>query len=127
MDQINTSDLSLVAAEDLDSYQYCIVALNASGNMILSDNGEDVVIDVGILQDKPKDTEAGEVRHACGKVSKIVYGDEVSIGDKLKSNASNGRAVPVSTAARYLGIALVSGSNGTVGSILLEPGYYAAS
>ena len=113
-------DLSYVAGEDLSSYQYYIVGLNTSRQLLLADGDETIAI--GVLQNKPQSGEAGSVRESAG-ISKVKYGGTVTVGARLK--ASGGKAVVTTTAGdRVIGIAQIAGVLNDVGSVLLQPGPY---
>lgn len=92
-DQIYATDVTREAAEDLDSYQFCVVGLDSSNKALLSDGGVDVIIDFGILQNKPKSGEGAQIRRCTGQESDVRYGGTVAVGDYLKSNGYNGRMI----------------------------------
>jgi len=120
---IDASDLSLVAAEDLSEKQFYIVSLTSDGEITLADGGADCVIDIGVLQNKPESGYVGTVRYACGKKTKVKLGGTVTIG--ARATASSGTAIITTTeGARTLGIFTKAGSTGEIGELLLEPGYY---
>lgn len=123
MENISASDLSLVAAEDLSDYQFYIMSLTSDGEITLADGGDDNVLDIGVLQNKPESGRVGTVRHACGKKTKVKLGGTVTIG--AHATSSSGTAIVTTTAgARTLGIFTKAGSSGEIGELLLEPGYY---
>lgn len=113
----NGLDFSLPASADLSASQYCFVSVNSSAQLALGTRG---VLAAGVLQDGPAAAgRAGRVRP--NGVTKVVYGGSVTAGQALVSDA-NGKAVNASSADNdYMGIALVSGSSGDVGEMLLQP------
>lgn len=114
-------DLSLKAAEDLDTYQFYIVGVDTSGTALLADGSE--AAPIGPLQNKPKSGQAAQIRHMG--VSKVKFGGSVTAGSKLK--ASSGKAVATTTNNDwYIGIALSSGSTNEIGTMLCVQGYIGA-
>jgi hypothetical protein len=122
MDQINASDIGyLPAGEDLDDYQFCPVGILASdGACYLADGTETIVL--GILQNKPLTGEPCTIRHACGKMTKVLVGSGgCTIGARGK--ASDGTMIITTTSTdRILGIFMSENSEGEYASFLLEPG-----
>lgn len=95
-------DTTLEAAEDLSAVQFYAVGLDSNGKACIADGDE--VISFGILQNKPKITEAAGIRRA-GKSKAIVAGS-ITIGDQLKPDGSTGRLTTASANDRYIAIAL---------------------
>lgn len=108
--------ISLEAGEDLDSYQHYAVGLNSSGEMILADGDE--VCFIGILQGKPKDTEAGAV--AIGGITKAVLGGSVSVGDPLKPDGSAGKLVEQTSGESVGRVLKIDGVSGQIATVLLR-------
>jgi hypothetical protein len=114
-------DESGEAGEDLDDYQYYLVGLNSSGDVVLADGTESVVM--GPLQNKPKSGEAASYR-IIGK-SKVKYGGSVTVGAKLK--ASSGKAIATTTNTDwFVGIATKAGSTNEIGEMICTRGYVSA-
>jgi hypothetical protein len=59
--------------------------------------------------------------HAYG-ILPVEYGDDVTLGAPLTAD-SVGRAVPAAEGAYYAGFAEELGGEGTIGSLLISPGY----
>lgn len=116
-------DDSKVASADLSAKQYYGVKLHSTvGQIALGAAVTDVLY--GILQDKPKEGEAGRVRvHGISKA--IVDGNAgaIAIGDKLGSDA-NGKLVKAHTADRpiaAIALAAATVDNARI-AVLLTPG-----
>lgn len=55
-------------------------------------------------------------------IALVKYGGNVAVGDLLTSDA-NGQAIATTTASnRVIGVAMVSGVSGDIGSVLVSPG-----
>jgi hypothetical protein len=108
-------DVTLIASADLSAQQFRIVKLTSTGVAVA--NATDLN-QVGVLQDKP-----AALGIACNVrwngVSKVRYGGNVAIGDRLTSDA-NGAAVVATTGKQVVGIATAAGVSGDVGSILVQ-------
>jgi hypothetical protein len=114
--EIDTLDISLLAATDLSSYQYCFVKITAANTVNVCGAGEACV---GILQNKP--SAAGQAaRVRVFGVSRILAdGVGIGFGDKVGSGASGVGTVMVSNKDIFAGIALDSSAASTYGSVLL--------
>lgn len=111
----NEQAISVPASGDLSSDQYKFVVINSSGQLaVVSAAGGDAD---GVLADKPSAAgRAGKLVY--GGKTKVLYGGSVTAGEKLQSNAS-GQAITAALGDHVLGKALVDGSSGDVGEILL--------
>ena len=116
-------DISLEAAADYytTSYQYYIMKVNSDSRAELA--GAANAASIGILQNKPKQFEAAEVRRVG--ISKVLCGAAVTIGDKVTGDSAS-KAVTATAKQRYVGIALETGADGRYISILNEFGYVPA-
>lgn len=109
--------LSLVASVDLSAYIHCAVAVDANGKAALPTAGGFIV---GVLTDKQVAGQAVSVQH--GGVAQWKLGGTVDEGDRVVVDAS-GQAVTATAQQRadgkVVGICLVGGGSGALGSILL--------
>ena len=102
---------------DFSTKQFLFLNLSAAGVVSVAGAGEAII---GVLQNKPAAaSRACEVRRLG--VTKIVLGGTVTVGAKLKSDAS-GAAVAASTGNLYGGICLEAGDAADTVSILMEIG-----
>lgn len=117
-------DLSLQTAADYHttSKQYYIMKVDTNGRACLA--GAAHAASFGILQNKPKIYEAAEVRKVG--ISKVVCGDDITTGSKVTGD-TNSEAVTATAGQRFIGIALETGADGRVISILMDSGYMPAS
>lgn len=112
---VSHHSLSLVANADMSAKQYCAVAVNSAGKAIIADADDQVI---GILQNNPGAGQAATV--AFGGISKVKFGGTVAAGARVTSNAS-GEIVAATTAGdAVLGVALVGGASGEIGTILVH-------
>lgn len=82
--EIDTLDVSLLAAGDLSSYQYCFVKLSANNTVDVCGKGEACF---GVLQNKP--SVAGQAaRVRVFGVSRISSAAAITYGQKVGSEAS---------------------------------------
>lgn len=79
--------ITLIAGADLSAKQYHFVKVSAPKTVVASGDGE---TSIGVLQDKPKDTEACVV--GVSGVTRIVAGGAITAGADVQSDA-NGRAI----------------------------------
>lgn len=115
-------DLSREAAADLSGKQYYAVKQSGAGQInvcgAVTDTG------LGILLDKPKQTETGRVRvHGTSLAITDGSGAAIAVGDKLGPNAA-GKLVKVTTPDRPV-MAQACGAStadGTIIEVLLTPG-----
>lgn len=116
-------DLSLQAAADYytTSKQYYVVKVDSNGRACLS--GAANAASIGVLQNKPKQYEAAEIRKVG--ISKVICGAAITIGDRVTGD-SDSKAVTATSAQRFIGIALETGAAGRVISILMDSGYMPA-
>lgn len=89
---IRDFEKTLPAGEDMDDKQYYIVQLDASGDVELGEGATDLI--VGVLQNKPLDTEGAIYRFAG--TTKVVASAAISIGDWITSTSA-GKAVTTTT------------------------------
>jgi hypothetical protein len=111
--------LSLEAAADLSSSQYCAVNVDTSGEAALPSAGGRII---GVLQNDP--TAGKEATIQIAGVSKMILAGTVAAGDWVKVDAA-GKAVATAVAGdEVVGICLVGGAVGNTGSVLLlGPGF----
>ena len=108
--------LSLPTSADMSANQFKIVKLTSTGTALA--NATDLN-QIGVQQDKP----AAAGLPSCvaiSDVSKVKYGGAVTAGDRLTSDAS-GLAIVATTGKQVVGIALVSGVSGDIGSMVISP------
>ena len=103
---------SFTAGEDLSSAQYLAVKIDSNGNIVKAGAGERAI---GILQDKPKNGQAGSVM--LYGISKAVYGASVTAGSALEVG-SGGKLIPHSSGT-VVAVALESGSADEIHSVKL--------
>lgn len=109
----------LTAAADLSGKQYHIVRGSAANAVNQASNAAATSV-LGVLQNKPKITEAAAVGFLG--VSKIVAGAAVTAMDLISTNAS-GRAITCVSGAVYIGRALeAAGADGDVITAVLFGG-----
>lgn len=111
-------DISLDAAQDLEDYQYHVMAGSGAFGCDLA--GDADTDSVGILQSKP-DAEgvSAEVRRVG--ISQAVCGDTIPVWSKVTSDA-DGHIVVAAEGERYVGLAMEAGVVLQVISILMEFG-----
>lgn len=117
--QERLNPLSVNANADLSASQFCFVAVNSSGLLILPATAGDDAI--GVLQNKPAaQGRAGEVAllNGSGRV-KVVAGATLAPGAKVQSDTS-GHAIAAATGDHVLGTVLVGGDSGEL--IEIQPG-----
>lgn len=108
--EIPVLDISLVAADDLQDFQYFFVKVNSDGEVELAGDGEAAL---GVLQNKP-----GEATGAGGEaasiriygVSKVVAAEAIDPGEEVASDA-DGKAKVADSGDRVLGVALTAAAN----------------
>lgn len=109
--------LSIPASADLSASQFCFVALNSSGQLILpASTGNDCI---GVLQDKPNAAGlAGEVAMLNASLRiKVKAAATLNPGDKVRSNTA-GAAVASASGSHVLGTVLTGGVSGDIIEIL---------
>ena len=89
---VNANEKTKAAGEDMDTKQYHIVQMDASGDAEVGEGATDLLI--GVLQNKPKSGEGALYRF--GGTSKVVAGGVVAIGDWVTAK-SDGRALATTT------------------------------
>jgi len=101
--EIDTLDISLLAAGDLSSYQYRFVKLSADNTVDVCGNGEQAI---GVLQNKP--TAAGQAaRVRVFGVSRVAAHDNSLTYGVLVGSQAVGRGVGVSAnLAMFHGVVL---------------------
>ena len=98
--QERINPLSVPANADLSASQFCFVAVNSSGRLILPATAGDDCI--GVLQDKPAAAgRAGEVAllQGSGRL-KVVAGASLTPGNKVQANTSGHAIVAASGGVR---------------------------
>ncbi len=105
---------TLVANADYSAKQFYLMKVNSSGNAELSGAGEAAI---GVLQNEPASGKSAELM--TFGVSKVQYGNTVTQGQQLMSDA-NGKAVPHTGTNEVIGVALESGSSGEIGTALIS-------
>jgi len=98
--ELSLFDVSLESGEDLSNAQFLAVALNSNGKVVKAKSD---TLPIGILQDKPKEGQAANVRMLG--ISKVVAGGAIAIGDVLTAD-DDGRLIAASTGYYPIGIAL---------------------
>lgn len=113
-------DLSLQAAADYytTSKQFYVMKVDSNGRACLA--GAASAASIGILQNKPKQFEAAEVRKVG--ISKVICGGNVAIGAHIIGDA-NSKAVTAAATERFVATALETGIDGRVISVLMDSGY----
>ncbi len=116
-DYKNLNDFDVPAAADLSAKQYRFITIDSSGNAAVSSRGQ---LSAGVLQNAPAAANrAAQIRP--GGITKVVFGGTVTAGQALVSDA-NGAAVNASSADNnFMGVAVVSGANGDIGAMLIQP------
>ena len=116
----NIYDLTLQAAADYytTSKQFYLMKVDSNGRACLA--GDASVDTIGVLQNKPKQYEAAEVRKVG--ISKVVCGGSITIGNKIIGDTDS-KAVVAAATERFVGIALETGAAGRVISILMDSGF----
>jgi len=114
----NLHNVGVPASADLSASQYCLVVVNANGQLALP--AAQAVTD-GVLQDKPNGQGVeGEV--AILGVTKLVTGAAVAAGDPLTPNAS-GQAVTAAAGqfVRARALAASAGAGVIIPALLIGP------
>jgi hypothetical protein len=109
--------ITLPAGANLTTHQYKFVTVNDAGKVVLSGNNATAY---GILLNAPNTDEAATVAVPGSGILKVKCGANVTRGGTVGSDA-NGAAKNTATASAVLGIALETGANGRVISILFQP------
>lgn len=111
--EIPVFSVTLEAAADLSTKQYLAIKVDTNGKAAVAAAGENAV---GILQNVPEASQAATVM-ALG-VSNAIYGGVVAAGSNLTPDAA-GKLVTAGGSDAVIGVALTSGVNGQVGTVLL--------
>jgi len=90
-------DITLTAAADLSSSQYCWVYLDSSGLAALPTSTGQLAI--GILQNAPASGELARVRVAG--ISKMVATAAITVADEIQAFTTTGRGGTAATAGHY--------------------------
>lgn len=106
-------NLTLVPAEDFKDKRYTFVAPNADGKGVTPAAG---AIAVGVIQEPNNVEEPAQVTVAG--VSFIQIGAALVAGQEVEVGPA-GKAIPLAT-GRSVGICMVGGSEGDLGSVLLK-------
>jgi hypothetical protein len=109
--------ITLPAGADLRTHQYKFVTVNSDGKIVLSANNATAF---GIVLNAPNTNEAATVAVPGSGILKVKCGAAVTRGNTVGSGA-NGAAKNTVTASAVLGIALETGVDGQVVSILFQP------
>lgn len=112
--------MTLEAAQDLSSSQYCAVNIDTNGKAALPSAGGRIV---GVVQNDP--TSGKETTIQIAGVTKMIAAGAVNLGDYVKVDAA-GKAVATSTAAdKTVGICVVAGTGAgqTISVLLFGPGF----
>lgn len=120
--ELPTALVPLKAGEDLSDSQFCVVALNANGEIVKAAHN---VPAIGILQDKPLSGQAGTVM--TFGISKVKAASAISVGARLSAYTDgSGRVAPAASGRYVIGIALEAATAaGQVITALVFPGFYA--
>lgn len=111
----NNQVLTFNSSTDYSSSgQYTLMIQNTTNDNEVTQSGLDGVV-IGVLQNNPKANEAASI--AYGGRLKVVYGDTITVGAVVCSDAS-GRAIPLASNHNIVGIALKAGVVGDVGEII---------
>ena len=106
-------------ASDLSTKQYFIVKINGATVLVAAAITDTLL---GVLQNKPTQTGEAPTIMVQG-ISKVSYADNITAGDLIGTDSS-GEAIKIAEGAGtidgVLGIALVTGVNGDVGTVLLR-------
>lgn len=118
--ELQVFDMSLDAAGDFytTSKQYYVMKVDSNGRAALA--GAANAASIGILQNKPKQYEAAEVRNLG--ISKAICGGAITCGNKVTGNTDS-EIVEAASGERYIGIALETGEDSRIISILMDFGY----
>lgn len=110
-----------VAAADLTAAQFHFVELDSSGDVALSGAGERAI---GVLNNDPDTGEPAEV--IVSGVAKVAIGAAVDPGEWVASDA-NAEAIPATSTAFALGIALTGAANANevISVLLVSQGHFA--
>lgn len=107
--------VSIPAGEDLSTKQYKTMNLNSSGQVVtVSSAGGRAV---GVLQNDP-DTAGQAATVAIGGICKVKYGGNITAGNNVQAD-SDGDVIVAASGDYILGVAMVSGVDGDIGSVLL--------
>jgi hypothetical protein len=109
---------TLVAGEDLTSSQFCAVDVEVStGNVILPTKGERAI---GVIQNKPDDGEAATI--VVTGVTKVLVGVGGLIAGNNVTVDDDGTIIQAASGDRCLGIALSTGAEASLQTVLLLNG-----
>lgn len=107
--------VTLLAAGDLSTKQFCHVKMSADRTVTTAGNGQEAA---GILQDKPSAAgRAAEV--AYGGVSKVLLGGTVTAGQYISADAAGAAVVPA-TGERITGLCTLGGAAGEIGEAIVQ-------
>jgi hypothetical protein len=110
-------DITFPANTDLSSYQYCLVALNSSGKLVVATTSGQKI--TGVLKDAP-DTANDPGLVGVQGVQFVKLGGTVSVDDPLTTNASSVAIVATGDDQFIFGRALLAGVSGDVIPVLIE-------
>lgn len=106
--------ITLTPGVDLSDKRYALVTVNDDGDAVLASAGAEVV---GVVQEPNKIGEPAQV--VTHGVSFILLGETVKAGEPIASGAG-GVGVKAGEDSAVVGICLVGGGAGDIGSILLK-------
>ena len=105
--------ITLIPGADLAEKRYHFVTVNAGGKGVVAGAG---VKAVGVLQEPNNIDQPAQVM--VSGVSFVKLGGIVAAGDPISIDA-DGKAVKTVTTATVVGVALVGGAAGAIGSVLI--------
>ena len=118
--EIPVLDISLVAADDLQDFQYFFVKVNSDGEVELAGDGEAA----RVLQNKPGEA-TGAGGEACLSAStaclRSLVAEAIDPGEEVASDA-DGKAKVAGSGDRVLGVALTAANEDEIISIALYHG-----
>lgn len=106
--------ITMVPAIDFKDARYTLVNFNADGKAIHAVGGKNAV---GVIQEPNNINEPAQV--TTHGISFVILGATAKAGDNL-SVGTDGKAIPVDADTAVVGICVVGGEAGDIGSILLK-------
>lgn len=115
---IRDFERSFVATTDLSAAEFLIVKVDTAndGSVVAAASNTDPI--VGVLQNKPKATEAAVVR--WGGSSKVIAGGTITRGDLVTSDSSGHAITTTTNKDVVLGRALMSAVSGDIFEVALS-------
>jgi hypothetical protein len=106
---------------------YRIVKFHTADNEVVESGVGATDLGIGVIGQKAVAATDGRVDVVRAGIAPVEYGDTVTRGSKLMSDA-DGKAVPAAASAgdnvNVIGIAEVSGANGDIGAVLIAPSVF---